>query len=166
MKMNALKKHLSDESIDELTKQIIELFKKNDFVKDYYKLKYDSEYNSAVLAKQKEIIKISYEKARLSVAKKSISEFTKLSNDKEQIAEIMLYYVEMGVEFTNNYGDIDESFYSSMEGMFEQVVIFLVKEKLENMFVDRCYNVVEDRNGIGWGFHDGLSEIFHGYMYP
>lgn len=170
MKINELKKHLNDASKEELTQQIVELFKKNDFVKDYYKLKYNAEYSSAVLTKQKEVIKNEffpkrgYGKARLSVAKKSISEFKKLSNDKEQIAEIMLYYVEMGVEFTNDYGDISESFYMSMEGMFEQVVKFIVKEKLEKMFVDRCSDVVKDTNGIGWGFHDGLSEIFHEYI--
>jgi hypothetical protein len=31
----------------------------------------------------------------------------------------MLFYVEMGVRYTNQYGDINESFYTSMESMYE-----------------------------------------------
>jgi hypothetical protein len=170
MNVNELKKHLNDASKEDLTKHILDLFKKNEFVKDYYKLKYDLEYKTAVFEKYKEEIQCEFfpkrgvGKARLSVAKKSISEFKKLSNDKEQIAGIMLFYVEMGVEFTNTYGDIDGSFYVSMEGMYEQVVKFIVKYRLESMFVDHCLEIVNDTNGIGWGFHDQLRVTYDEYF--
>lgn len=170
MKVTELKKCLNDASKEELTKQIIDLFKKNDFVKDYYEIKYNSNNQASVLEKHKEIIKNEFfpkrgfGKARLSVAKKSITEFKKLSSDIQQIAEIMLFYVETGVEFTNSYGDIDEKFYISMEGMYEQVVQLIVKENLVNEFYERCHDIVKDTNGIGWGFHDQLTSIFYEYL--
>ena len=170
MKITELKKHLNKESNEDLVKHIVELFKKNEFVKDYYNLKYDNEHGSALLSKHKELIRNEFfpnrgfGKARLSVAKKSISEFKKLSSDNVHVADIMLYYVEMGVEFTNSYGDIDEDFYMSMEGMFEQVVKFVVKEDIVSQFIDRCYDVVSDTNGIGWGFHDQLRAIYEDYF--
>lgn len=54
----------------------------------------------------------------------------------------MLYYVEKGVEFTNNYGDIDQSFYSSIESMYERVIILCdEEEEYYNFFANRLKQV-------------------------
>ncbi len=170
MKVSDLKRNLKGSSKEELIKEIVELFKKNGFVKDYYILKYDAESNSSVLDKHKDIVeneffpKRGYGKARLSVAKKSITEFKKLSQDKIQLAELMVFYVEMGVKFTNCYGDIDESFYLNMESMYDQVVKFIISASLEDMFNQRCLEIVNDTAGMGWGFHDQLREIYYEHL--
>lgn len=170
MKVNDLKRNLKGSSKEELIKEIVELFKKNSFVKDYYILKYDAESNSSVLDKHKAIVeneffpKRGFGKARLSVARKSITEFKKLSQDKIQLAELMIFYVEMGVKFTNSYGDIDEPFYLSMESMYDKVVKFIINAKLEDLFNHRCLEIVNDTAGIGWGFHDQLSEIYYEHL--
>ena len=72
----------------------------------------------------------------------------------------MLYYVERGVEFTNQYGDIDESFYNSMEGMYLAAAGWIVKHSLQSAFRERCEEVVQNTRNIGWGFHDTLGDIF------
>jgi hypothetical protein len=59
---------------------------------------------------------------RLSEAKNAISKFNKLSSDDLKTLDLMLYYVEIGTEFTNTYGDIDEKFYNSMVSMYRKVV--------------------------------------------
>jgi len=170
MKINDLKNNLKNESKEDLEKQIVELFKKSKFAKDYYTLKYDGDADPSVLVEHKNIIeneffpKRGFGKARLSVAKKSITEFKKLSGNKIHLAELMVFYVEMGVKFTNSYGDIDEAFYLSMEGMYEQAVQFIVNEKIESSFIDRCYDIVNDTNGIGWGFHDQLRVTYDEYL--
>jgi len=167
MKVNDLKRNLKNSSKEELIKEIIELFKKNSFVKDYYILKYDSESNSSVLNKHKDVVeneffpKKGFGKVRLSVARKSITEFKKLSQDKIQLAELMVFYVEMGVKFTNCYGDIDEPFYLSMESMYDEVVKFIISAKLEGTFNHRCLGIVNDTTGMGWGFHDQLNTIYY-----
>ena len=51
-------------------------------------------------------------KLRLKDARKVISDFKKLEPDPESLADVMLYYVECGVRFTNDFGDIDEPFYT------------------------------------------------------
>ncbi|WP_240510122.1 hypothetical protein [Virgibacillus profundi] len=74
----------------------------------------------------------------------------------------MLFYVEVGTEFTNTYGDIDGKFYTSMYSMYDKVV--LECEKDENLFKelnDRLYKVVVESDGIGWGYHDGLEERYY-----
>ena len=82
--------------LEELIKTIVDLYKKNDFVKDYCTSKYSESDGSELFAKHKGIIENEFfpdrgnGRGRLSVAKKSISEFTKLSDDKTTIAELMI----------------------------------------------------------------------------
>ncbi len=76
----------------------------------------------------------------------------------------MLYYVEQGVNFTNEYGDITESFYASMESMYETALQMIVKNRLESQFDERCWAVVNNTSGIGWGFHDNLGALYDEYF--
>jgi hypothetical protein len=57
---------------------------------------------------------------RYSVAEKAINSYSKTSGDFEGKMELMLFYVENGVEFTNEYGDIDEEFYDKVTDMLEK----------------------------------------------
>ena len=99
----------------------------------------------------------------LSSAKSAITAFKKVCPDPEKVIDLQLYYVECGIEFTNALGDISESFYNSMEGMYETVVKSLIKakdpERIER-FKPRLQQAVEDTGGIGWGFNDDLSYMF------
>jgi hypothetical protein len=72
----------------------------------------------------------------------------------------MIYYVEQGVRFTIEYGDINEAFYISMESMFDQALKIIQENDLHDIFFSRCRAIVKDTRGIGWGFHDGLRDIF------
>ncbi len=72
----------------------------------------------------------------------------------------MLYYVETGVQFTTQYGDIDEPFYSSMESMYQNAVQWIVKRKLQSQFLERCKKVVDETKDVGWGFHDFLGDTY------
>jgi len=170
MNITELKKHLKDATKEELLKDIVDIYKKNEFVKDYYVSKYSADSRSLVLAKYKEIIEYEFfpekgfGKARLSVAKKSITEFKKISNDKTSIAELMIFYVENGVNYTECYGDIDQQFYHSMENMYERLLKFIVDNGLVDVFNDRCLKIVSDTQNMGWGFHEQLCEIYYDYI--
>ena len=73
----------------------------------------------------------------------------------------MLFYVEMGVAFTNQYGDINEPFYASMEVVYDDALKFILLHGLREQYNKRCRKIVSDTNSIGWGFHDGLSDMYH-----
>jgi hypothetical protein len=170
VKITELKKHLKESSQDQLIKDIVDLYRKNDFVKDYYITKYNADNGLAVLIKYKEIIEDEFfpvngdGKGRLSVAKKAITEFKKISLDKQANAELMIFYVETGVRYTDCYGDIDESFYLSMGGMYRRALDFIFKSSLEDEFQDRCQKIVDDTENIGWGFHDELCDVYCAYF--
>ena len=162
----ALKQYLKNCSKEELISDISELFKRFDLVKDYYQIKLSPQEETQVIAKYKKIIENEFfptrglGKASLSVAKKAITEYKKIGETPVGVADIMLFYVEQGVKFTNAYGDINESFYNSMESMYEKVVEWIVRYEMQDIFNARCARIVEDTSGIGWGFHDALSDIY------
>jgi len=101
---------------------------------------------------------------KISNAKKAVSEFRKLCTDEKLNIELMLYYVEMGVDFTNTYGDIDEGFYHSVASMFYSVVNAINEQKDSKIYEDlqdRLSAVVDDSDGIGWGFHEEICDIYY-----
>jgi len=101
-------------------------------------------------------------KLRLADAKKAIDEFEKITQSPKHTLELKLFYVEMGVEFTNAYGDIDARFYESILKMFASVIEMVNEEDgydLFEEFEERIAAVVEKTEGIGWGFHENMQYI-------
>jgi hypothetical protein len=166
LNLTSLKQYLKTRSHEELVTDISELFKKFELVKAYYQIKLYPEDETAVISKYKKIIENEffpsrgYGKAKLAVAKKAITDYKRVSENPVNIADIMIFYVEQGVKFTKAYGDIDENFYISMENMYEKGIDWIIKYKLQNIFRERCQQIVKDTNGMGWGFHDGLKGIY------
>jgi len=166
MTVRALKQYLSQRSHDDLMSDIVDLFTKLDAVKDYYQMRLGGDSSGELLAKYKAAIQHEffpargYGQARLSIARKAITDYKRISPSIEDLVDLMLFYVEMGVAYTNAYGDINEPFYSSMETMYERAVELINKHNMQEQFAVRCTKIVGDTSSIGWGFHDTLAEIY------
>ena len=165
--LTELKKHLRKKSDVELVEEIADLYKKFDAVKEYYRASFFND-DEAVLQKYKDVITEEFfpkslhadPKARLSVARKAVRDYKKVSCSDSGYAEIMLHYVEVGIEFTNAYGGIDSPFYSSMANMYFDAANFIDKHNMVDLFQERLYKMVFDTQDCGWGFHDSLAETY------
>lgn len=161
-----LKHYLKRCSREEMAKDIIDLFNRFEPVRDFYQARLGAENEADVAEKYKAVIRNEFfpargfGRAKISVARKAVSDFRKVCRDKTWLADIMIFYDETGVEFTNTYGDIDEPFYNSMESMYGKAVKFIVENQLQDVFEGRCRRIVYDTSEMGWGFHDTLSEIY------
>ncbi|MGH9944016.1 MAG: DUF6155 family protein [Pyrinomonadaceae bacterium] len=172
--LRELKQYLRTRTPEQLVEEIGELFRKSDFVRDYYLVKLrGGEDDEPVRDKYKANIKDVFFPRRggftdgfprLAVARKAVSEYRKVAASPSGVADLMLYYVETGVRFTNEYGDIDEPFYNSMESMYERALKLIVEHGMQEPFGRRCQQVVYDTSGIGWGFHDQLGDLFDQYL--
>lgn len=102
---------------------------------------------------------------RLSVGKKAISDYFKATKDKVGQLELMVHYLETGNQFTVDYGDIDEQFYSSLESMFKRILSALKKHStdVQEKYFSRLEDVVLSASNIGWGYYDYISDIFGEY---
>lgn len=169
LKVTDVKKYLKGLDQKELTAMIMEFYKANKSVQDYFAIKILGETAVQELF-EKAQVEINNEffpakghgKMRLSVAKKAISDFKKQTGDIVKTTDLMLYYVEIGTEFTNTYGDIDMPFYNSLLSVFQKVVETCEEdEQLYTQFSKRLYDVVEESDGVGWGYHDGLEQLYY-----
>jgi hypothetical protein len=170
--LTSLKKYLKERSQEELIADIADLFTKLDPVKDYYQLKLSGgESEWQLVEKYKAVIYKQFFPTRgwmpdpkLAAARKVISDYKKLSPSPEGVGDLMIFYVETGIEFTNTYGDIDEPFYNSIENMYERALEHLSKHQSLELFEERCKKIVADTRKIGWGFHDTLSDLYRQYF--
>jgi hypothetical protein len=162
-----LKKYLSGKSEKELKEEIIELFKISKEVKEYYAIKVLPDAEKELLERYKGIVRKEFFPERgnrfpsYSVLKKAISDFTKVSKDSVSLADLLLFYAEQGVEFTNTYGDIDETFYNNIARIYEKAVDIIIENNLQETFGERCKKVMKDCSDIGWGFGDFIVELYY-----
>ena len=99
-------------------------------------------------------------KLKLGEARKTIRDYRKATGNVPGTAELLMTYVEKGVEFTNEYGDIDERFYSSIESALDELAALLrTHAELYPSLAERLDKVEQLTDGIGWGFHDFIAGV-------
>jgi hypothetical protein len=168
IKVNELKKLLKQYDQKELIELIVEMFKNNKDVQNFLSSKFlgDEAIEVLFIQARKKVENEFFPdrgdgKLRLAEAKKEITAFKKATNDHKRTVDLMLFYVEQGVEFTCSFGDISESFYTSMIKMFEQVAEECDQdEELYKAFSSRLDNLVSAAPE-GWGFQEALLDTYY-----
>ena len=170
LSVNELKNILKKQSREEIIELLLDSYKASAQVKEYITVKYGNQDTIEQIfeAYKNKIKDVFFPKSmraqfKIGEAKIIVNYFKKLCSDEKLVIDLMLYYVEMGVEFTNTYGDINESFYNSVEAMYQSVVDSINKHKnseIFNLLRKRLKAIVDDTSEIGWGFHDNLSSMY------
>ena len=155
--MKELKK-LGKEELYSLLLELSSLRKEN---ADFLKLKLQSGADEAVTYyKQKIKEALWQEKTNLREARKALVDFKKISKNPEHLLELMVFYVENGIKIDNEYGDMYEAFYSSIEAMFDQIIKTLNNNQdLMPKFKGRLDSII-DKSCEGWGHKDTLLDIY------
>ena len=100
-------------------------------------------------------------KTRFSVCRKAVSDYKKLKPSPEKLADLMLCYVENACEFTYDYGDMWEQYYTSVENNFEKTMAFIAKNNMLELFKPRLKQCMEWASPCGWGFADTIAGIYY-----
>ena len=162
-----IRQFLQEKSQEQLINDILFLYTKFDGVKEFMALQMGHGFSDDLLEKHRAMIEREFfptrgfGRARLSIARKAITDYKKVSPNILGLVDLMVFYVEMGVRFTNAYGDISEAFYTSMEGMYDNALNNIIQFELKEQFQSRCEQIVKDTRNIGWGFHDILIERYN-----
>jgi len=100
-------------------------------------------------------------KLKLGEARKAIRDYRKATGNLHGTAELLMTYVENGAEFTSDYGDIDEGFYSSIESALDELAALLYGDAREMYptFSERLARVERLSGDIGWGFGDYIGDV-------
>ena len=99
----------------------------------------------------------------IEIANEAIKSYSKAVDNPQGEAELMVFYVECGNNFTLSYGDIDEEFYDSVLDMYELAIETVQELPIDEqkVFRERLYEIMESASFIGWGYPDGLSGLYH-----
>lgn len=165
MGFREVKSELGKLDKETLINHISELYKKYKPVKEYFDFYINPEENKILKLYKDKVTEGFFPKRgyqlKLSISRKAINDFKKLGTSQESVADLLLHFVENGVEFTNTYGDIDENFYTSIENTYDNALDILDKNGILEKFKERAYKILTDTEGIGWGFHDYLGDLYH-----
>lgn len=164
MGLTDVKRELKKLDKETLIGLVANLYKKNKSVKEFFDFYVDPDERGLFNKYRDKVFEAFYPRRgyhyNLKNGKQAISDFKKLGPSAELLADLMLFYVETGVKFTNDFGDINEGFYSSMGTTYVAALTLMQNENLLDRFADRAGNVVSDTAGIGWGFHDYLGDVY------
>ncbi len=99
-------------------------------------------------------------KLKLAEARKAIRDYRKATGNLTGTIDLMLTYVENGTEFTHEFGDINESFYNSLESVLNEMTQLLMREgtELYPRFGERIRRLATLVDGIGWGYGDAVRD--------
>lgn len=156
--MNKELKKLGKEELYSLLVELSSLTKEN---ADFLELKMQEKPEAALEYYKKKVKGIFWsERINLREARKAISDFKKISKEPEYLLELMVFYVENGIKVDNEYGDMYEAFYSSIESMFEQIIKILNEHpQFIPTFKQRLDSII-NRSCEGWGHKDTLMDIY------
>jgi len=168
-----LKKSFKDLPQGDLVSLVTDIAQACPQAKEFLTVKFaDNKNTEKILESYKK--KIAYEffppngfgRLNLREAKKAISDFKKICPDKTMAIDLMLFYVENCVEFTDTYGDINESFYNSAVSMYNNVAkeINAADETLYKKFADQLKSAAENACA-GWGFQDDMMDTYYNIVW-
>lgn len=135
--------------------------------RDFLRARFDAE-NSSSDALEKYRRKIveqffparGYGKLKLGEARKAIRDYRKATGNIAGTMDLLLTYVESGTEFTCNFGDINQAYYSSLMSAATELGQLLLSEGKAGYLPlrERIQRVNARADGIGWGYSDWISD--------
>lgn len=159
MSKRDLKKELNVLSKEEIINVVLELYDARKEAKEWLGFFINPNEDREV-EKYKKIIRNEFfpdrgeGKCRFSVCRKAISDFKKLKPSPDKLADLMIFYIEVGVQMTIQYGDMWEQYYTALENNFDKAVVFIAQNGLTDQYKTRIEKLMESVSHCGCGFYD------------
>lgn len=161
-----LRKHLQGLTQEQLVNHLLHLGESFKDVQAYLQNVVRPADDESVRARYRQIVENEFfparghGNARLATARKAVMDYRKVTATAEGPADLMLAYVELGVRFSRTYGDMGEPYHRSMERMYASALQWIARHGLEDAFRPRARAIVTATRGMGWWFHDILTDTF------
>ena len=159
----------------DLRDELLDLFRKFDVVRDYYQLKLASAADADLGERYRGLIQAVFfpptdemeppRNPRLSDAKKALAEYAKLTANPAGLIDLRLFFVEMGLAFTNRYGDMPAAFYRSLASMYAKALQQIAAHQWQDRFQTRCAAIRNNIGQAGWDVQEAVAELYQTY-YP
>ncbi|WP_415874784.1 DUF6155 family protein [Clostridium sp.] len=164
-----LREYIDSLDEDVLKLQVIDMYRIFPEVKRYYDLKINPDLERKLLEQYKMLIKkkFYFYKGKVKVRYADISKIIREFNDKatmpDNVVELMLYYIDLGIELANTYGMAEEEFYINVEATFLKALKHISKYDLKDTFKDKVKSIVESILVTQGDFKNNMSNILFSY---
>ena len=164
-----LSKYLKQSTKAELEKEVKKLYDKFKEVKQYYEIEFTTDTTKIVETPKKKIYKEYFTsrgypgKGRSNISRKVITDFKKISIFQKDVIELLLYRVEVMLDYAG-YGDMGEAYYNSLARSFDEACRLMESEHLVADFKQDCERLREAAYNIGWGVSDAMDYSFEHYI--
>ena len=161
MSKRELKKKLESFDKKKLIDLISDFYDKNKSIKEYLDYYVNPDEKETLKIYKIKVREAFYPKRgfgfKIAFGKKAISDFRKLKPSADSLIDLLMTYVESGVEFTNDFGDFDEGFYSSIESVYYDAMKLIDKNGLRDNYKIRAHEILKETENI----HDSLSDFYY-----
>lgn len=167
MGLAVLKKELRRFSKDELINIVTELYKRNDAVKEFldFQVTHDEE---ALLKRYRLIVHRAFFTKwgvyNIKDAKRAISAFKKLETSPKLLSSLMLFYVETGLRFADEIGDMEGVLYSSLDSTYCQALRLMTKANMRDTFYEQVREVDDSTRCFDWKVEDFLDDGYYDFL--
>lgn len=170
MKPSTLQKRLSRCTKAELIELLQTLSLQNPAVENFLAMKFDPNRPEPDFEQYKRVVSEEFFPDRgygdscPAVAYRMLQRVEAEANSPSQVLDFLFFCIETGIQYTNDYGDINEEFYIAFEDLFERAAKLAIARGLSSQYREQSQAIVDSTSDIGWGFHDELSSIFEKYF--
>jgi hypothetical protein len=170
MNARTIQKHLKSCSKEELIQMFLELARRNPAVERFLISRFDPTAPVPNFEDYEAEVRTEFFPARgfgngnPSIIFRMLRRVEAEAASPKQVIDFIYFCIEMGVRFTETYGDIDEEFYTAFEDLFERAAKLASTEKLIDEYAPRARRIVKSTYEMGWGFYDELERIFTEYF--
>lgn len=164
-----LSKFLKQSTKEELEKEVKKLYDKFKEIQKYYEIEFTSDTTKIVKEYKNKIYKEYFKRngtlgqGNSSNSRKVISDFKKISIFPKDIVELLLYRVEIMLDYAS-YGDLKEAFCNSMTRSFDEACQLIARERLEEDFKEDCDHLMREADSIGWGVYGAMEYSYSQVM--
>ncbi|HVA97498.1 MAG TPA: DUF6155 family protein [Bacteroidia bacterium] len=165
---SALIKHLQKSEKEDIINEIIRLFDTFKNVKEFYKAELSQEENPVVETYKKKITK-AYSSANPSERRtnlnvnKLITDFKKTNIYSDDLIEILLHRVEVGVEAISRNNKRSETFYKCIISSFKQAILLMDSEITQQKFEQRIAQIIKKSEKGKFAVSEQLADIAINY---
>jgi hypothetical protein len=170
MKVRTIQNYLKTCSKEELIQMFLDLAKRNPAVERFLLSKFDPTVPDPGFEDYEAEVRSEFFPTRglgngnPSIAFRMLQRVEAEATSSKQVIDFIYFCVEIGVEFTTTYGDIDEEFYTAFEDLFERAAKLASADGLIDEYASRARRIVKSTFEMGWGFYDELERIFTEYF--
>jgi len=167
MSQASLKKELKHLEKEHLVELVLDIYKRSKEAKAFLDFFVDPNEKELFEKYKNKVYEAFYPKkgykVKIAQGKKAISEFKKFETSADLQAELMLFFVETGVELSLHYGYLTQGFFTSQVKMLETALRLMKSEELLKKYQPPISKILEIADQGYFQFHDALEDVYLQY---